>query len=43
MTKEEIKEYLKDNLSIDVSVSTEGFYGANQVKVRIYLKLEGKL
>jgi hypothetical protein len=43
MTKEEIKQYLRDNLSIEVVLHTRNYYDSNEVKVSSYLKLEGEI
>lgn len=39
MTKEEIKEYLKENLSIDI-VTEHEFFQSTRLKAKVTLKLE---
>ena len=43
MTEEQIKKYLKENLSIDVITEHEDFFGHNRIKTKVILKLEGKI
>jgi hypothetical protein len=42
MTKHEVKEYIKENLKIEIMTDSEDHYGdGNKVKVRVQLWLEG--
>ena len=46
MEKEELKQYLKDNLRVEVSVSRESIYsdyGSAYLRVSVGLFLEGEL
>lgn len=43
MTKEEIKEYLKENLSIEVDTKYRDFMGNGSYEIKTLLKLEGEI